>query len=395
MRHLLRLAARLYPPAWRMRYGAEFDALLEDAGPSWPALGDVLKGAIVMQLTAGSFAKIIAVCGAIGLAGAAVVAISTHDTYISTAVLQLDHVPTGEDLAMRLERIDTDVLSRGSLAAMIQKLDLYPEERKSLPFEDVVQHMKNRTIQIRPFRPVRNGRETGPLAGTFQIRFSYPDRVKAQAVTRELTTRVIADGTPVVSLTVLDPASLPEQPSEPNRSAWILAGLVIGLAAGIILAGVRRWPAVALCGIAGMLLAGVISFAIPDTWMSSAVVRVTPPESAAPVVGYIRQNGGGTEVRELQGHSGAFRIRSSDHDRFKAQAAVQQVVARLIEDNLTHRVTGSGVKQVELLDPASLPQLPIQPNRLAIALLGLMVGLALGLLWQWMRPRRALILPTP
>ena len=59
---------------------------------------------------------------------------------------------------MRLERIETNVLSRASLAAMIQKLDLYPEERKSLPLEDVVQNMKNRTIQIRPVRSVRNGR---------------------------------------------------------------------------------------------------------------------------------------------------------------------------------------------------------------------------------------------
>ena len=152
---------------------------------------------------------------------------------------------------------------------------------------------------------------SSPFAGTFQIRFSYPDRAKAQAVTRELTTRMIADGTPVVSLSVLDPASLPERPSEPNRPAWILAGLVIGLAAGIILAGVRRWPVVALCGIVGMLLAGVISFAIPDTWMSTAVVRVTPPESAAPSSGLHspkrRRHGSPANSRDIPAPSGSAR----------------------------------------------------------------------------------------
>jgi hypothetical protein len=39
MRRLLRLAAWLYPPAWRDRYGAEFEALLDDAGPGLAGAG--------------------------------------------------------------------------------------------------------------------------------------------------------------------------------------------------------------------------------------------------------------------------------------------------------------------------------------------------------------------
>jgi hypothetical protein len=47
MRTLIRWAARLYPPSWRNRYAAEFDALLDDISPSFgdvcDVLGDVLR----------------------------------------------------------------------------------------------------------------------------------------------------------------------------------------------------------------------------------------------------------------------------------------------------------------------------------------------------------------
>ena len=47
MRTVIRWAARLYPPAWRNRYAAEFDALLDDISPSFgdvcDVLGDVLR----------------------------------------------------------------------------------------------------------------------------------------------------------------------------------------------------------------------------------------------------------------------------------------------------------------------------------------------------------------
>jgi len=47
MRPLIRWAARLYPPRWRNRYGAEFDALLDDISPSlgdvFNIIGDVLR----------------------------------------------------------------------------------------------------------------------------------------------------------------------------------------------------------------------------------------------------------------------------------------------------------------------------------------------------------------
>jgi Gram-negative bacterial TonB protein C-terminal len=52
VRTLLRWAARLYPESWRERYGAEFDALLEDVSPSFGDVCDVLGGALRARLTA-------------------------------------------------------------------------------------------------------------------------------------------------------------------------------------------------------------------------------------------------------------------------------------------------------------------------------------------------------
>jgi hypothetical protein len=44
MRRWIGLAAGLYPAEWRGRYGAEFDALLDDAGLQWRDLADVIRG---------------------------------------------------------------------------------------------------------------------------------------------------------------------------------------------------------------------------------------------------------------------------------------------------------------------------------------------------------------
>jgi Gram-negative bacterial TonB protein C-terminal len=49
MRTLIRLAACLYPKSWRVRYGDEFDALLDDITPSWWDAVNVLGCAVAMR----------------------------------------------------------------------------------------------------------------------------------------------------------------------------------------------------------------------------------------------------------------------------------------------------------------------------------------------------------
>jgi hypothetical protein len=69
MRFILRLAS-LYPRSWKQRYGAEFNALLEDLNPRWWVALDVLKGAATMQMTRWIVMGA-AFMGTVALAGAA------------------------------------------------------------------------------------------------------------------------------------------------------------------------------------------------------------------------------------------------------------------------------------------------------------------------------------
>jgi hypothetical protein len=62
MKRWIRWAACLYPASWRERYGARFDALLEDAGSGWSDWFDVLRGAMAMRMTSWNF-KLVVACG--------------------------------------------------------------------------------------------------------------------------------------------------------------------------------------------------------------------------------------------------------------------------------------------------------------------------------------------
>ncbi len=60
------MLARLYPAAWQARYGAEYEALIEDAEPRARDGVDVLWGAMTMRVTARSFVRIVLPCALLG-----------------------------------------------------------------------------------------------------------------------------------------------------------------------------------------------------------------------------------------------------------------------------------------------------------------------------------------
>ena len=134
-----------------------------------------------------------------GLVVATVVAFLWPDTYISTAVMRItpQQVPTNlvpaaitTHMADRLQQMQTEILSRGSLSEIIQKpsLDLYKKDRQKLPMEDIVQEMRNKYIRITPLADSGGG-SGRRFASAFAVSFSYTDRYKAQAVVRELVTK--------------------------------------------------------------------------------------------------------------------------------------------------------------------------------------------------------------
>ena len=389
MRRWTRLAAKLYPAAWRARYGAEFEALLEEAGSGWRVLGDVLKGAFDMQFSSWGFGRITAITGAAGLAVAALVGWLTPNLYISNAVVSVSPNGDGQKVAENLRHAQAAALSDDSLASMIQQFNLYPNERKTQPMADVVADMRNRRVMMAPLGGHRSPSKGVWAFPAIEVRFADPDAAKAQAVNRELTRRLIAAGLPAVEITVLDASSLPQSPAAPNRVTIVLFGLAIGTAAGLLFMGARRWPAVALAGIGGMVAAFGASFLIPERWTSMAVVHITPPEAAPQVVATVRRSGG-VDAGMINANPGTLYLRADGRDRMQTRLAVRQSVTRLIQESGAPD-SGRGVDSVVVLDPASLPRQPSFPNRFSIAALGLLAGMLAGVCWRWTRTPRETI----
>lgn len=119
MKRLLRLAARLYPPWWRRRYAREFEAFLEDVEPGWGGLGDVMRGALVMQVrTLGAIPVLCTLAGAI-IGGA--VAVRAPVVYASSATIRLtsrDAVQPASDEEVRVS-LERAVAASGGAPASI------------------------------------------------------------------------------------------------------------------------------------------------------------------------------------------------------------------------------------------------------------------------------------
>ena len=253
MRKLVRLAAQLYPRDWRLRYGAEFEALLDDSGSAWKDVFDVLGGAFKMQISMWSFRNVTLACGVIGLLMASGLAWWLPNVYVSRAMLRITPTQIPENLvpetynrqiADRIRAIWKQVATRGSLAEIIQRpeLNLYRNDRQHKPLEDVIDKMKTDDIRIE----ILAGSFRKP-SSAFYITFNYPDPVVAQKTTSALVSKMVdanamlaKSGTAADNLDLLDPASLPQTPAAPNRWQIVGLGLVAGLATGALVFGVRR-----------------------------------------------------------------------------------------------------------------------------------------------------------
>ncbi|MDR3702968.1 MAG: hypothetical protein P4L56_25200 [Candidatus Sulfopaludibacter sp.] len=135
-----------------------------------------------------------------GLVVAVVVAFLWPDTYRSVAVMRITPQKVSERLvpseltqrmSERLSAMETDILSRSTLAAMINNpaLNLYPKEKLQKPVEDIVQEMRNKSIQIRMLNVPGSDIGNGKGASAFSISFDYFDRYKAKQVVEQLVTK--------------------------------------------------------------------------------------------------------------------------------------------------------------------------------------------------------------
>lgn len=405
MNRLAKWAARLYPSAWRERYGAEFGALLEDSPPAAGDVWDILRGAFQMRATRLNFGAIIL---AFVLAGglAAGVWSLTRPGYVSTGVLRIaGDRRDGASIAM--QRAAQQAFSRASLSELIQRpsLDLYRADRSKLPLEDVIEKMR-RDVMVR-----YQGFDSGAM--TVTVSFRYDDPVLAQRTNDALIERLRTMAPATASLQVMEAASAAVSPAASQRWLMVgqgmLAGLTIGILCGALWTIVRNRQRWSLRRIGGFAAAGTavgltVSLMVPDVFISTAVLRTERPADASmlhrimndeTLSGIIRRNNlyssdqSMTEAVQRMRSSiriqvatptgiappDAYLLSFRDHDRKKAQAATRDLVSAWIEANL--RTGMNGV--VEVLDPPSDPVLPAAPNRKVIVAIGSIAGLLLGL----------------
>jgi hypothetical protein len=318
-----------------------------------------------------------------------------------------------------------------------------------ISLEDVVENMR-RDIEIRRIPG------SGQASTTIGISFSYPDRFKAQAVTRELVAKLL-EGNQLVhrnrelmwrnawheaaprgeTVEVLAPANDPREPA-PNLLSFAALGLGVGAALGLLAVTALRQPkrAMHLAAFAagGCALAASASFLLPNRYVSTAVMRFTGPadpirwyagRTVEPVAAHVQRiadsvlsrkslegiaakvklDAGetanlrrGVSIEMLPpalgaGETGsAFRVSSTRGDPRKAQLVVREIVtgffeSYIVEQRSLAKTAGPDFRlmadhkmgeNLEVLDPASLYEAPVWPNRFVIAAAGSAAGLLLG-----------------
>ena len=235
MRRVLQAASRLYPRIWRKRYGAEFEALLEDVQPRWSDLPDLIKGILTMQIKPRSLPVIIAAGVVLSAMAALAVNYAKPTMWRSTATLSfrgLDESRLRDDVS----ELAQAVLTAKSLREIIASYNLYPEERSRRPIEDVIEQMR-RAIQISML-----GHDEASLS------FIYPDQAIAQRVTQDMARRLIEQnltramemrGPTRTQVRVVEPPDFPRIPIGPNWWTISLSGLLGGVVFGVFS---KWWP---------------------------------------------------------------------------------------------------------------------------------------------------------
>jgi hypothetical protein len=282
MRRILKMLAKLYPATWRARYGAEYEALIEDAEPRARDGFDVFWGAMKMRMTGRSFVRIVLPCALLGSLVAVGISFSRPAMYRSETVVTVDTYDP-QMLDQELRGRTKEFITSPIFASLIQRENLYPSERARMPLGDVINLMK-KNISIRPLQ-----KSGGKAAPGFVFEFAYPDPHVAQRVDEELvsqfvganlrarsaaaatTTDFLKDELAAASddatkadiqaklrqskavearshetFTVLDRASLPKRPVGFGRMVSGIIGMMAGFISGLLAAamfGARRGSA--------------------------------------------------------------------------------------------------------------------------------------------------------
>lgn len=129
-----------------------------------------------------------------------VAAVLLPTSYRSTSVLlvespqmQIGNVDerSNEAIDQRVAKVRQQVLSRPDLIEMIQRLDLYTDERSSKPLSEIIEKLRKSVT----FSPVgaefTDGAGSNAATIAFSMSVDYPDPVKAQAVAQDVVDRIL------------------------------------------------------------------------------------------------------------------------------------------------------------------------------------------------------------
>jgi polysaccharide chain length determinant protein (PEP-CTERM system associated) len=131
----------------------------------------------------------------LGLVLGVITAFLWEDSYVARGKIRITppQVPArlvpgnvGEELTARINAIAQEIITRSSLQNLIQTYNLYPDDRKRLPMEDVIDRMR-RSIGIDNIESY--SRSGAPRYHVFTVSFVYSDRRLAQRVVAELIDR--------------------------------------------------------------------------------------------------------------------------------------------------------------------------------------------------------------
>lgn len=138
----------------------------------------------------------------LGLVIGVVVAFLWTDSYIAKGTIRvappqipsrLVPVNVNEEMAQRVNAIQQEIITRASLKNLIQTYNLYPDDRKRLPDEDVIEKMR-RAIGISPLQSLSRGGSNQQYY-VFSVSFIYSDRKLAQKVCADLIDRFTKQST--------------------------------------------------------------------------------------------------------------------------------------------------------------------------------------------------------
>jgi polysaccharide chain length determinant protein (PEP-CTERM system associated) len=141
----------------------------------------------------------------LGLVVGVVTAFLWPDSYLASGTIRvtppqvsqrLVQTNASEEMTQRITAIYQQIISRQNLTNLIQTYNLYPEDRKRYPMEDVIETMR-KDIQMSPLRDLNTGSPYSRQnrGSAFSVSFSYSDRRLAQRICQDIISRFIDEST--------------------------------------------------------------------------------------------------------------------------------------------------------------------------------------------------------